>query len=279
MSTTLTQPQTRLAKLLDLSGCTAIVTGGAAGIGQAIALRLAEAGAHVVVCDLDEAGGQATSQAAKSAGHSAAFQKLDVADAGAVAAAVESLAGERGRIDILVNNAGIYPMRPFAKSDDSLWQKTLEVNLLGAVRLCRAALPHLQKAAAAGGSPSIVNIASIEGLRPAGTYLVHYSASKGALISMTRSLAWELRGLGVRVNGVAPGAIETPGTAALRPVPKDDAERQKLESMERAFLGRIPVKRRGAPDDVARAVLFLASPFADYITGEILVVDGGYMLS
>jgi 2-deoxy-D-gluconate 3-dehydrogenase len=268
-----------LSELLNLGGKTALVTGGAMGIGQAIALRLATAGAHVAICDLDEKGAIETAVEIGKGGGSAEARRMDVADAAAVTETIEKLAETRGGIDILVNNAGIYPMCPFLKSDDALWQKTLEVNLLGAVRCTRAVLPHMQKSAASGRGGAIVNVASIDGFRPSAPYLTHYGSSKAALMSMTKSLAWELRGQGIRVNGIAPGAIKTPGTAALMPIPKDDKEREKLESMERAFVGRIALKRRGQPDDVARVVLFLASPLSEYMTGEILVVDGGYLLS
>ncbi len=279
MTTTTTAAPARLPDFLNLSGKTAVVTGGAVGIGQAIAARLAEAGAHVAVCDLDAKGAEAAAAAISAQGGSATGRGMDVTDAAAVSAVIDQLAAERGQIDILVNNAGIYPMRPFLKSDDALWQKTMEVNVLGASRCARVALPHMLKAAAAGGSPSIVNVASVDGFRPSAPYLVHYGTSKAAIMGMTRGLAWELRGQGVRVNGVAPGAIVTPGTTAMVPVPKDDKEREKMEAMERAFVGRIPLKRRGQPDDVARVVLFLVSPLASYITGETLVADGGYLLS
>src|SRR5205807_1583458 len=153
----------------------AIVTGAARGIGQTTAFRLAEAGAHVVVADLHEAGAQATAAAIRDHGGAAEAALLDVTDAAQVASVIARIGETRGRIDVLVNNAGIFPFRPFFDSDDALWQKTYDINVMGSMRCTRAVAPHMAKA----GGGSIVNLASIAGMHPEGE-LAHYETSKGA---------------------------------------------------------------------------------------------------
>src|SRR5206468_8494919 len=203
----ITPPATPLAELYGLTGKVAIVTGGGRGIGQATAFRLAEAGATVIVADANAESALATAAAIRDRGGAGAEGvALDVTDAAAVTATINRVAEKHGRLDVLVNNAGIFPFRPFFESDDALWQKTYEVNVMGAMRCTRAAAPHMQRA----GGGSIVNLASIAGMRPEGD-LAHYETSKGAVLMMTKSLAWELKELQIRVNCVAPGGIQTPG--------------------------------------------------------------------
>ena len=268
----ITPPAAKLADLYGLGGKVAIVTGAARGIGQAAAFRLAEAGAHVVVADTNEAGAQATAAAVRDQGGAAEAAVVDVSDAAQVTTAVNRVAEKHGRLDVLVNNAGIFPFRPFFETDDALWQKTYEVNVMGAMRCTRAAAPLMAK----GGGGAVVNLASIAGMRPEGD-LAHYETSKGAVLMLTKSLAWELRELRVRVNAVAPGGIQTPGARlSIEPLLSDP---KKLMARSRGFFQRIPLKRMGEPDDVARAILFLATPMSDYVTGAMLLVDGGFLLS
>jgi 2-deoxy-D-gluconate 3-dehydrogenase len=265
-------PKNKLSELLSLAGKVAIVTGGGRGIGQAIAFRLAEAGAHVAVADISEPTAQETAAAVRDAGGSAEAVRLDVTDGAAVTAAIDGLVTHRGRLDILINNAGIFPMRTFLQSDDALWHKTLDVNIMGTMRCVRAAAPHM----ANSGGGAVVNLASIAGLHPEGD-LAHYDTSKGGVVMMTKTLAWELREQRIRVNAVAPGGIQTEGARlSIEPLLSDP---KKLMAKSKNFMSRIALKRMGDPDDIARAVLFLASPLADYITGDILVVDGGFLLS
>jgi NAD(P)-dependent dehydrogenase (short-subunit alcohol dehydrogenase family) len=231
-----------------LHGRTALVTGGANGIGAAIAAGLQTAGAEVIVADI---------AGPSSAPHAPRHLALDVADADSVRGLFERLE----RLDILVNAAGI--IRRAAEYDLDVFEQVVSVNLTGTMRLCTAAKPLL---AARGGS--IVNIASMlsffgGGLVPA------YSASKGGIAQLTKSLAIGWAEAGIRVNAVAPGWIATGLTEALQ----DDKER------EAAILKRTPLGRWGQPEDVAGAVVFLCSEAASFITGVVLPVDGGYLIS
>jgi 2-deoxy-D-gluconate 3-dehydrogenase len=262
-----------ISQLFDLTGKVAVVTGGAMGIGQGIAFRLAEAGAAVVVTDINlEAANETVEQIKTNGGKAVALK----ADAGSVTDAkmvVEKTVEYFDRLDILVNNAGIFPMSPAMQITENLWDKVLDINLKGAFFYSQAAAEKMIKAGKGG---RIVNIASIDALHPTGN-LVHYDSSKGGVLMMTRSLALELGKYGIAVTGVAPGGIQTPGASFTSgPVTLDPAQ---LEAMMKGFLARIPLGRQGVPDDIAKAVLFLVSGAADYITGQTIVVDGGFLLS
>ncbi|MDO7842190.1 SDR family NAD(P)-dependent oxidoreductase [Sphingomonas immobilis] len=240
-----------------LAGETAIVTGAGAGIGRATAVLLARAGAFVVAADRDLAAAEAT-VAAMGAGQALA---LDVADADAVRAAIAAVHDARGRIDILVNNAGVYPMVALDQLDAATWTRTLGINLLGASAAMQAA------AAVMTAGARIVNISSIDSLRPSAPGLGHYGASKAALNALTRSAAVELGPRGIRVNALLPGVIATEGTSGSPP------------EYRQPFIDRAPARRLGAPDDIARAVLFLAGPLAAFVHGQQLVADGGLTIN
>ena len=236
---------------IDLAGRTAWVTGAASGIGAAIVETLHRAGARIVAFDrVYGAGGDDT--------RSIVTIGVDLIDAAAVTR-VTAHAAQRGLApDILVNNAGITRDGVVWKLSDEDWDAVLDVNLTGAFRMTRAAVPHMRNR----GAGSIVNVASINGIR--GKFgQSNYAASKGGLIAFTKAVAREVGRSGIRVNAVAPGFVETPLTA---PLPEAVKEQARAE----ALLGRF-----GRPDDIAGAVLFLASPLAAYITGHVLVVDGG----
>jgi 2-dehydro-3-deoxy-D-gluconate 5-dehydrogenase len=258
-----------IAQLFDLSGQGAIVTGAAMGIGQAIALRLAEAGAGVVVADINlEAAAETAAQIKAKGGRAVAVQAdaASPADAYRVAqAAIDNF----GRLDILVNNAGIFPFAPAVSLTEEMWDKVIDVNLKGVVFYSQAAVRKMMEAERSG---KIINIASIDGLHP-GIGLVHYDASKAGVIMATRSLALEFGQYKIAVNAVAPGAINTPGVAAA------SVGSVATSEVLKSFMARIPLGRMGEPDDIARAVLFLASDAASYVTGTVVVVDGGYLLS
>lgn len=259
--------------LFRLDGKVALVTGGGRGIGEAIAIRLAEAGAAVAVADVDLAGARRTVDRIRLAGGRAVAIGLDVADPAACGRAVAEVESELGGLDVLVNNAGIFPFSPATATTPELWNHVLGVNLSGAFFLAQAAAKAIVRRPAGG---AIVNIASVDAIRPTGN-LAHYDASKGGLVMLTRSLALEFAPMKIRVNAIAPGAIDTPGAqagmAAATPTGVSPAD------LARAFLARIPLGRMGQPDDIAHAVVFLAAPASSYVTGALLAVDGGYLVA
>jgi 2-deoxy-D-gluconate 3-dehydrogenase len=242
--------------LIDLSGKNALVTGAAKGIGRAIAERLVAAGANVTLADLDAAG-EAT---AKEVGGS--FVVCDITNAEQLSAAV-SAASNGGNLDILVNNAGIYPTTgPIDNVTDAFVSKMLEVN----VRAQYSAAREAARAMKNGGA--IVNLASIAGIR-GGANITAYSASKGAVIALTRAFANELGPRGIRVNAIAPGIIDTPGVQdQMAPLKKGGLDID-------AAIAANPLRIAGQPDHIARVTLFLASELAAFITGQTVVVDGG----
>ncbi|CAD6544973.1 2-(R)-hydroxypropyl-CoM dehydrogenase [Paraburkholderia hiiakae] len=245
-----------------LVGKIAFVTGAGQGNGRAIAIGLAEAGASVVVSDMNEANARETAATIEAHGHAAYACQLDVTDAAQCRAVAEDIAARLGAIDVLVNNAGIL-VREGIDSENALsnLQRVMKVNHEGTFNVCHACLPSLRKTRGA-----IVNVASIASFSGQPNTL-GYSPSKGAVKMLTQSLAVDLARDGIRVNAIAPGVIETPMTVFTRDDPA------KLER----FMSRVPMKRVGKPEELVGAVLFLASPMSTYVTGVTLPVDGGYL--
>jgi len=244
-----------LESLVSLQGHTAVVTGGARGIGGAIAARLEEAGATVYATD---------SQPDQSGGTDGVFP-LDVTDSVAVAAFADRVVTETGHLDIWVNNAGIYPSTPLLEMTDEDWDSVLDVNLKGAFVGAREAARRMVELDRGG---VIINIASVSGYRGRKT-LAHYSSSKHGLRGLTRSLAVELGAHGIRALAIAPTMIVTPGTAAAVPAGTTGHSTE--------VYSQLPLGRPGVPDDVARVALFCASPMAAFMTGSTLAVDAGQM--
>jgi len=239
-----------------------VVTGGASGIGRAIAQALAREGARVAVLDLDEGGARETAAAIERAGGSAAAHRVDVTDVSAVDGAIDAVAARWGGLHVLVNCAGWDKPMPFVETTPDFWDKILAVNLRGPLACTRAALRHMIKA----DYGKIVTIASDAG-RVGSTGEAVYSAAKGGLIAFTKTVAREVARHHINVNCVCPGPSDTPLFQ------KEFAEKSpKLaESLKRV----IPWGRLGVPDDVAPAVVFLASDDAGFITGQTLSVSGG----
>jgi 2-deoxy-D-gluconate 3-dehydrogenase len=255
---------------IDLTGKAAIVTGGAMGIGLGIAVRLAEAGAHVVIADIDEQAGAAAAQQLRDRGWKSEFARTDVADAQQVEAAVGLALRTCGSVDILVNNAGIYPIIPVMQMALADFEKILAVNL-ESVFLFTRAVAEVMIGRGKGGR--IINITSIDALHPSSVGLAVYDASKHGLWGFTKNTALELAPHGIQVNAIAPGAIATPGTGSGAPATPE------MEQILSRFLAKIPMQRMGEPDDVGKAALFLASELSSYMTGSQIVVDGGVLLS
>ncbi|MCB1704112.1 MAG: SDR family oxidoreductase [Halioglobus sp.] len=239
----------------------ALVSGAASGIGNATALRFAQEGATVVGFDVNE-GGEAW-QAVASCAKGSDFLTGDVTREAAVISAVERAVEKFGRIDVLVNAAGVSSYGATTDVDEAEWDRVMNINLKGSFLFAK----HAAKSMLQQGSGSIVHIASIEGMVGLNGQIT-YGTSKGAVIQMTRNMAADFAKSGIRVNCVCPGAIETPLTAALQ----DESMRAMKQQMEEAHL----MGRFGEADEIANAILFLASDEASFITGHPLVVDGGW---
>lgn len=262
-----------LHELLDLKGKSALVTGAARGIGFAIAARLAEAGAAVMISDLDirqarEAAAQIRAQGGNADAIECNVSRKEQADQ-AVAQTVERF----GTLDILVNNAGIFGFKPVEEIDEALWRRFNAVNVDGVFFHCQAAINQMRSQ---GRQGSIINIASMSGIRP--TFMeTHYNVGKAAVVMMTQSLAYEAGPL-IRVNAIAPGGVNTPGVAAMEN-PYTGPQGERMQHMHATLSQRMPLERMAEPDEIARAALFLASDMASFVTGHTLAVDGGFLVT
>ena len=263
---------TSITDIMNLSSKTAIVTGAAMGIGKGIALRLHEAGANVVIADFNEEAATATvAELNALRPDSAIAVKTDVSQSADVTNLVAKTVEAFGSIDILVNNAGIYPFQPLSVMTEDNFMKVINVNLRG----CFLTIKFVsEQMIAQGHGGKIVNITSIDALHPSSVGLAHYDSSKHGLWGFTKNVALELAEHKIWVNAVAPGGITTPGAT-----PTDPAIAEAMKAQVATFLAKIPMHRMGEPDDIGKAVLFLASDLSSYMTGEQIVVDGGALLS
>lgn len=243
---------------MDLSGKVAIVTGGAMGIGFAIASRLAEAGARVLIADRDAAAAEAA--AAKLNGAIACA--TDVSDEAQVKAMVAKATAELGGVDILVNNAGVYPTKPVLDETKEDFEKILHINLMGAFFAAKAAAVQM---IAQGKGGKIINITSIDALHPSFVGLAFYDASKHGLWGFSKNLALELAPHNITVNAIAPGGVATPGT--------------NMGKISEEFTAKIPMHRMADADEIGKVALFLACDLSSYMTGSQVVVDGGMLLA
>ena len=243
---------------MELTGKVALVTGGAQGIGKAIALLLASHGADVAVWDINLEKAQETASEIQGLGTRSLAMKVNVADYREVEQMVEAIVGQWGRIDILINNAGITRDRLILRMTEEDWDAVLNVNLKGTFNCTKAAIRYMSKQK----SGKIVSIASVTG-EMGNPGQANYGASKAGVIGFTKTIAREFAARGINVNAVAPGYIQTAMT---------DAVPEKAKEMLKQM---IPMERLGQPEDVAQAVLFLVSERSSYITGQVLNVNGG----
>jgi 2-dehydro-3-deoxy-D-gluconate 5-dehydrogenase len=259
----------------SVSGRRVIVTGGAMGIGLGIVRRFVEGGASVLLVDRDE--GAAYEAARKIGAPAERLQTMavDVGEEAAAPAIVQRAVRAFGGLDVLVNNAGIYPQIPAMQMTPALFDQVIRINLRAPVMLCKAAAARMIEQAKPG---RIINICSIDSVHPSMVGLAAYDASKGALYSFTKSLALELAPKHILVNAIAPGGIATEGTAKPLQASGMDAQQMK-EAMAHFIKAKVPLGRMGMPDEIATATVFLASQASSYMTGALLLVDGGTLLT
>ena len=241
----------------------AIVTGGGGGLGEGICGSLAAAGAAVAAVDVAREDPERVAEQVSSNGTRCIALEADVSDRRSTEAMVEKVVGELGGVDILVNNAAIYPLRPWMEIEEEEWDRVLAVNLKGYFLCARAVFPHMRDR----GHGRIINVASITFFIGWSGFL-DYVSSKGAVIGFTRTLAREVGAEGVTVNAISPGAFPT---AAERVHPDQEA-------LNRRILEAQCLKRRGTPEDVGNLVTFLASDAASFITGQTIMIDGGWAM-
>jgi len=254
-------------KFLDLRNKVAVITGAAKGMGRTHALTLAQAGAKIVVTDIDISGCEAVTVEIKKEKGEAIAIKCDISQKNDVDNVVKQTLQKFGKIDILVNNAGIFPFKPFLEMQESEFEKVIDVNLKGYFLMTQACVKEMQKNQldAKGFRGTIINIASVAAIIGFGG-LSHYCASKGGVIAMSKALALELAPLGIRINNIDPGSIDTPGTHTTNIDPK----------LRELMMAKIPMKRNGKDQEISNAVLFLASDESSYMTGSVMIVDGGW---
>ena len=246
-----------------LDGKVALVTGASRGLGAGMAQALAGAGADVVLHASEQPAAATAAAIAAATGRTSVTLIADLADRAATDRLVSDTIAAHGRLDILVNNAGLIRRQPAATHADDDWDRVIEVDLSAVFRLCRAAGRHMIERRSGGRIVNIASLLSFQG----GITVPGYAAAKGGVMQLTKALANEWAPHGITVNAIAPGYMETDNTAALRA----DAIRH------RQITERIPAGRWGSPEDLAGAVIFLASPASDYVNGHVLVVDGGWM--
>jgi 2-deoxy-D-gluconate 3-dehydrogenase len=251
------------SSLFSLDGKVALVTGASRGLGQAMALALASAGADVVLHSSASPAEETARLIADQTGRRTAMLTADLSSASLASALVARAVDALGRLDIVINNAGTIRRQPAADHDDEFWDEVIAVNLSSVFRVARAAGRHFLDQKQGG---KIINTASLLAFQ-GGVTVPGYAAAKGGVVQLTKALANEWAAHGINVNAIAPGYMETDNTVALR----QDATRFRQISE------RIPAGRWGKPADLAGAVIFLASPASDYVHGHVLVVDGGWM--
>ena len=249
--------------MFSLNGQIAVVTGGANGIGKAITCALAVAGAVVIIADVNEDSGNQVCEELAASGYKSEFVRADVTDSKSVEELMHYVVEKYGAINVLVNNAGILSDAQITDISDQDWERLMAVNLTGVFYCCRAAVRYMRLK----NSGKIINIASTGGKQGFPLAGVHYCASKGGIMALTRQLAMQVSPGGIRVNAVAPGTTET------------EMIKNRSEEKRKLIISKIPIGRLGQPEDTAAAVLFLASKAGNFISGETVDVNGGMYMA
>ena len=258
-----------LQELISLEGRAAVVTGGARGLGLAICSRLSEAGALVVVADLDGGAAEKAASRISENGGNALGVEVDATDSGSLSELADRTVSEYGRLDIWVNNAGVYPFQDPLEMSDEDWKKVVDLNLSGSFYGSREAAKRMREA---GNGGVIINLSSTAGYKAEGPSLAHYVSTKHGVRGLTKSLAVALGGDGIRVLALAPTLIATEGIGEAR------GSLQEMTGSDdplEAFSATLPLGRAGVADDVARVALFCASDLSGFMTGSTLLVDAG----
>lgn len=261
----------KLSEWFNFRGRTVVVTGGSMGIGYAIVRRFAEAGANLVIADVSEVGAEKAANLKKEFGGETLFVKTDVSSEADVKNLIDETIKKFGQINVMINDAGIFPLKSVLNMDLAFWEKTQAINLRGVFLCCReAAKVMIQK-----GGGNIINIASVDALHPSMIGLAAYDASKHGVWGFTKNLALELAEKNIRVNAIAPGGVRTEGVektsgGTIKASTNPDAPKEATSD--------VPMKRLGEPDEIAAVALFLASDASSYMTGSLVVVDGGLLL-
>jgi NAD(P)-dependent dehydrogenase (short-subunit alcohol dehydrogenase family) len=261
------QKHLSIGELFDLRGKVAAITGGASGMGFASARRLAEAGAAVLIADINPETGKKKTRELADTGYKVDFVKCDVTRESDVANMVNAAVKTFGGLDIMVNNAGIYPLKPIAEMDAETWDRIMNINMRGLFFCCLKASQQMIKQGRGG---SIINITSASAFHPTAGFTA-YDSSKSGVWMLTRTLALELAQYRIRVNSISPGPILTEGSSSP----------EAIEMNKHRLKGRLLTEgnRQGRPDEIANAVLFLASPASSFFIGSDLIADGGWTLT
>ncbi|MBP7478150.1 MAG: glucose 1-dehydrogenase [Chitinophagales bacterium] len=264
-----------IEKLFSLKGKVAIVTGGAMGIGKGIALRLAEAGANIMIVDIiaPKEAAETIKEVTKN-GVLASYIQVDLREIKNLSNIIDQTIKEFGDIHILVNNAGIYTYCPVTELSEELWDNTLNLNLKAVAFLSKLVAKKMIERKHGG---KIINISSIDSIKPTGN-LSQYDASKGGIRMLTRAFAKELGQYGILVNDIAPGGVKTPGVAKISGTTLTAEQQKAMSAQTEQFIKMLPLQRMGEPEEIGNAALFLASDASNYMTGSTMVVDGGLLI-
>lgn len=264
-----------IEKLFDLTGKVAIVTGGAMGIGKGVAIRLAEAGATIMIVDIvDAIEAEATIKEINTQGNRAHYFQADLSDINNLTLVIEQTINVFGDLHILVNNAGIFNYCPVTELTEDLWDRTINLNLKAVAFLSKLAVKKMIEKKHGG---KIINISSVDSIKPTGN-LSQYDASKGGVRMLTKAFAKEVGKYGINVNDIAPGGIHTPGVAKIAGTNLSAEQQQAMKMQMEQFIHMLPLQRIGEPEEIGNAALFLASDASNYMTGSTIVVDGGLLI-